>query len=165
MISDTQFFLLLQHSTTLLIIYILPHNTYTANIFLDFIAFLIKKYVFLLTIIIRFHYLINKNILILEYFPYHFVIMPNGFLDLISYLIKINNFNSSGHLFVFSYSFYLINRCILKNGKSRFVICVMIMYGVMAMRTVIYYHRKMECVISVIVSLLICLTHDQYIVD
>lgn len=159
------YYLLLYHVTALIIIYIVPQSECVPNVFLTATSLFIKKYIFWITLFTRFHYLKTKQILIIEYFIYQSIVTKYGVLDIVSYIIQIKEFNSSGHLFVFSYSFYLLTRSMIQNSCSarKLHIFFLVLFCVMGLRTVIYYHRKMECVISVIISCIVCFVHNEFI--
>lgn len=149
---------------TMLIVFLPTYSPNTESPFHD-INKLIKKYAFCITLFIRTFYNQSVDVILFEYMLYYAIIRV-GILRFLSRLLMLNGFsrefNTSGHLFLFSYSCYIFLRCLLLYDSSINVICAMIflLYLLLGVRTVVYYHKKLECLLSMFVSLFICLLHN-----
>lgn len=149
------------HFILFLLIFLLPQKAPISNNFYNTTNSMIKKYAFFLTLMIRAFFLKNSAEIITEYLLYFICIKRNGTLRAFSYVVQ-NGFNTSGHLFLFSYSCYLFMASILLHKTVWNVVCIIafIVYTFMGMRTIVYYHKKTECVVSALNSFFICILHD-----
>lgn len=151
----------LAHTILIIIIIALPHRPINTNTFFNKTNTLIKKYAFFFTLMIRVYYNQCWDKILAEYVLYFISIKNGGTLRAFS-IVSQRRLNISGHLFLFSYSCYLFMISILmKTSIMNFLsILVMIFYILLGIRTIIYYHKKSECLISAVNSLIICFLHD-----
>lgn len=156
--------ILIFHTILTFIIVLLPNHRPRSNEFFQSTNLVIKKYAFFLTLMIRVSYIRKWDKILAEYLLYFVSVKSGGTLRAASYICQ-NGFNTSGHLFLFSYSCYLFMASILIRKSFMNVICSIgfVSYTILGIRTVIYYHKKTECLVSAVNSLAVCLIHDLLI--
>lgn len=152
------------HFIATIVIIILPSKKRDAENLFEDINKIIKKYAFCITLVIRTFYVKSMYIILTEYRLYYIIVKRGGVLRLFSHILE-NGFNTSGHLFLFSFSCYIFMRCLLLYDTWLNLFCMIgfIVYFVLGLITVMYYHRKAECLLSTFVSFLTCLLHDYLI--
>ncbi|TBU20047.1 hypothetical protein CWI38_0143p0050 [Hamiltosporidium tvaerminnensis] len=86
-----------------------------------------------------------------------------GTFSIVTKAFKEKNLNPSGHMFTFSYSFYILTRVLL-TSKSVFLIstCLftILIYTFLATYTIIYHHTKWECFIGLILCNITAFIHN-----
>lgn len=165
-------FIILYHTFLILLIIISPVSTNPKSTAFAYANIIIKKFGLLPTLIIR---VATTTCPVRERLKLFFVewcintchISRVGILRILSKIIQIPDFKSSGHFYVIPFASYLLFRSMFFNiRRSNRIICVgmMVFYNVLSVRTVIFYHSKTECILSVAMSIFSCVLHNFIVV-
>ncbi|KAF7683197.1 hypothetical protein TCON_1591 [Astathelohania contejeani] len=153
----------------LVFIFILPnHCTIKFPLLFDVVDLFIKNFGWLFIIFIRIFYLFATKssfkalrLIALEILFYIINTSRGGFIN----LLTTEKLNISGHIFMFSFSSYLLLEIINDNNvpAKGIAMCVLAIYNILACVTIMVYHGRIECLIGFVIAILFSLMHYFYI--